>query len=426
MATSDPRTPRSGKASQLGTEVLLAYPGKANERDVLAGPSVHTTAIGETAPGAEAKAHLYFGDNLPLLRGLLASYANRVKLVYIDPPYASSGSYSTRSLDHAYDDTLHGSEYIEFLRQRLIVIRELLAPDGSIYLHLDDNMAFPMKLVMDEVFGQSNFRNFIVRKKCNPKNYTRNQFGNIADYILFYSKTSAYAFTRQFHAWQEDAAAREFTYSDQDGRRYKRVPLHAPGIRNGETGKPWRGVPPPPGKHWQYVPDTLEAMDRRGEIHWSKNGNPRRKIFLDNSAGIALQDIWLDVKDPHNQNIKVTGYPTEKNFALLERIILASSSPGDLVLDAFAGSGTTLDAALKHGRRCIGMDESPVALQAMLHRFVNGSAPMGDFVNQPMKKRNGQAELAFQSLVVHADTDQAATVAKQLQAILAPEEVHSS
>ncbi len=423
MATSDPRVPRSGKASQLGTDVVLAYAGKASEQDVLAGPSVSTHRIGETAPDADAKAHMYFGDNLPLMRGLLPSMAGKVKLVYIDPPYASSGSYSTRSLDHAYDDTLHGAEFIEFLRQRLILIRELLARDGSVYVHLDDNMAFPMKLVMDEVFGQSNFRNFIVRKKCNPKNYTRNQFGNIADYILFYSRSADYVFTRQFQAWQEEAADREYPYADPDGRRHKRVPLHAPGSRNGETGKEWRGMLPPPGKHWQYVPATLEAMDQRGEIHWSKNGNPRRKIYLENSSGIALQDIWLDVKDPHNQNIKVTGYPTEKNAELLERIILASSVPGDLVLDAFAGSGTTLYAALKLDRKCIGMDESAVALRAMLQRFVHGSSVMGDFVNQPMTKLSAQAEMVFQSLVLHTTAENAAAVRRELNRACAPNTV---
>jgi hypothetical protein len=128
-------------------------------------------------------------------------------------------------------------------------------------------------------------------------------------------------------------------------------------------------MPPPPGKHWQFPPSTLEEMNRRGEIFWSSNGNPRRKIYLDDSDGIPVQDIWLDFKDAHNQNIEITGYPTEKNMEMLEQIISASSEPGDLVLDCFAGSGTTLVAA------------------GNLGRF--GSRPMGDYVT---KKRAPAAE----------------------------------
>ena len=415
MATGTPRAPRNGNARQIGTDVVLHFPGKRPEADVINGPTLVTKPVGETAADATVKADFHFGDNLPIMRGLLASLRGKVKLVYVDPPYASSGNYATRSLHHAYEDGLHGAEFIAFLRERLILLRELLSEEGSIYVHLDDNMAFTIKVVMDEVFGQSNFRNFIVRKKCNPKNYTRNQFGNIADYILFYSRSSQYTFTRQFQSWQDETAAKEYSYSDEQGRRYKRVPIHAPGVRNGETGKVWRGLMPPPGKHWQYTPQTLEEMDARGEIHWSKNGNPRRKIYLDNSAGIALQDIWLDVKDPHNQNIKVTGYPTEKNAALLERIILASSAPDDIVLDAFVGSGTTMAAALKHGRRAIGIDESPVALKATLSRFVHGSAPMGDFVSAP---KPAQREFTFHSLVVHAEARLVHEAQHMLQGVL--------
>ena len=161
-----------------------------------------------------------------------------------------------------------------------------------------------------------------------------------------------------------------------------KVPIHAPGVRNGETGKPWRGKMPPPGKHWQYPPATLDEMDARGEIFWSKNGNPRRKVYLDEHPGVAVQDIWLDFRDAHNQNIKITGYPTEKNPNLLRRMIAASSNPGDLVLDCFAGSGTTLAVADEMGRNWIGVDNSMEALKTILHRFEHGVKPMGDFVRK--------------------------------------------
>jgi adenine-specific DNA-methyltransferase len=137
---------------------------------------------------------------------------------------------------------------------------------------------------------------------------------------------------------------------------------------------------PPPGKHWQYPPEVLEAMDARGEIYWSATGNPRRKVYFEHSKGIPVQDIWLEFKDAHNQNIKVTGYPTEKNPDLLKRIILASSNPNDLVLDAFAGSGTTLAMAEELGRQWIGIDNSPLAIATTLDRLAYGTTAMGDFV----------------------------------------------
>ena len=126
-------------------------------------------------------------------------------------------------------------------------------------------------------------------------------------------------------------------------------------------------------------------MDAKGEIFWSSNGNPRRKVYLDQSAGIPVQDIWMGFRDAHNQNIQITGYPTEKNYDLLKRIVEASSDPGDIVLDCFAGSGTTLVAADTLRRNWIGIDNSPEALRTMLHRFANGTDLMGDFVEKKRK-----------------------------------------
>ncbi|WP_042409029.1 DNA methyltransferase, partial [Corynebacterium jeddahense] len=139
------------------------------------------------------------------------------------------------------------------------------------------------------------------------------------------------------------------------------------------------GMLPPPGKHWQYTPERLDEMDAKGEIYWSPTGNPRRKIYLDSAPGVAMQNIWLEYKDAHNQNIKITGYPTEKNLDLLKTVIRASSDEGDLVLDAFAGSGTTLEASASLGRRWIGIDNSSLAIKTIEDRFELGSAKMGDF-----------------------------------------------
>ena len=237
-----------------------------------------------------------------------------------------------------------------------------------------------MKLIMDEVFGANNFRNMIVRKKCNPKNYTRKAYGNISDFILFYSKSDQYVWNRPTEPLSEQST-KEYHYMESEtGRRFMKVPLHAPGTRYGSTGGRWRGKLPPPGKHWQYPPQTLDEMDKRGEIFWSKNGNPRRKVYFDEHSGVGIQDIWLDFKDAHNQNIKITGYPTEKNPDLLRRIVQASSNPGDLVLDCYAGSGTTLAVADEMQRNWIGIDRSFEAISTILKRFESGLLPMGDYV----------------------------------------------
>ena len=206
---------------------------------------------------------------------------------------------------------------------------------------------------MDEIFGENNCRAFITRKKCSTKNYTKNTYGNISDYIMFYSKTDKYVWNRPFVPWEYDKMIEQYPCIDEHGRRYKKVPVHAPGVRNGETGKEWRGKLPPKGKHWQYSPDKLDELDAAGEIYWSPTGNPRRIVFCDPSKGIPIQDIWMDYRDSINQSQKTTGYPTEKNFDMLRMIVKASSNEGDMVMDCFAGSGTTLGAAFEAGRKWI-------------------------------------------------------------------------
>ncbi|WP_423223767.1 site-specific DNA-methyltransferase [Candidatus Amarolinea aalborgensis] len=392
MATAISKARQSSIAQQHairppeGGNVMLAYPGKLPTHDILLTPPSELIPLWPETGSQAATSHnrLYFGDNLPILASLLRDPTVRghVRLVYIDPPYATSGVFQSRNQVDAYADLLTGASYLEFVRQRLILLRELLADNGSIYVHLDDNMAFYVKVLMDEVFGVSNFRNWITRKKCNPKNYTRKTFGNVADFLLFYTKTDSYVWHRPLEGWTPERSAKEYQYvEERSGRRYKKVPIHAPGVRNGETGQVWRGMSPPPGKHWQYTPKTLEEMDARGEIYWSPTGNPRRKVYLDESDGVPVQDIWLDFRDAHNQNIEVTGYPTEKNPNLLSLIIEASSNPGDLVLDCFAGSGTTLAVASQLERRWIGIDNSREAIATTLRRFTTGSERMGDFVS---------------------------------------------
>lgn len=382
--------PKKGRARNNSPE--LNYDGKASTAEVLGIKPAEIRRIWKG--GRESENRLYFGENAVVLAGLMGDteVRGKVRLIYIDPPFSTQSSFYSRKQKHAYEDTRVGTEYIEFLRRRIILLRELLADDGSLYLHLDEKMVFHMKIVLDEIFGAGNYRNCIVRKKCNPKNYTRKRYGNIVDYILFYTKSANYLWKKPVEPWTKDRT-REYQYIEEGtGRRYMKVPIHAPGVRNGETGKTWRGMMPPPGKHWQYLPSKLDEMDARGEIYWSPNRNPRRKVYLDENPGVGVQDVWLDFRDAHNQNIRITGYPTEKNPDLLRRIIEASSAPGDIVLDCFCGSGTTLAVAHNLGRCWIGVDNSAEAIRTTLRRFLRGTERMGDFVSGRKGKDCGQVD----------------------------------
>jgi adenine-specific DNA-methyltransferase len=386
MATGTPRKPSHITPDTF--PVLLSYPGKKPPESIFKNSTPGNFERVAQSEG-DGRKRLYFGENLAALSRLAQDkdVCGKVRLVYIDPPFATQTVFHSRALAHAYEDVFECAEYLEFIRERLIFLHRIMADDGSIYVHLDAKMVFHVKLIMDEIFGLKNFRNCITRKKSNPKNYTRKQFGNVSDYLLFYSKSDRYVWNRQSEAWTEERA-REYQYVDTaSGRRYMKVPVHAPGVRNGETGKPWRGVMPPPGKHWQFTPATLDELDAKGEIYWSKNGNPRRKVYLDESPGVSVQDIWMDYRDAHNQMVHITGYPTEKNINLLRRIVEASSNPGDIVLDCFCGAGTALVAADILGRDWIGVDNSPEALRTMLQRFEHGTKPMGDFVGKQTPKR---------------------------------------
>lgn len=323
---------------------------------------------------------LFFGDNLKILRNLIdrKDLKGKIKLIYIDPPFSTNNIYrsgservstisSSKEDRIAYEDTYQGAEYIEFLRKRLILLREILADDGSIYLHIDEKIGHYVKIIMDEIFGKENFINHISRIKCNPKNFKRSAYGNIKDVILFYSKTDSYIWNDSKEDYTEDEINRLFRKIDNQGRRYTTNPIHAPGeTKNGPTGQPWKGLNPQKGRHWRYHPDRLTELDEKGLIEWSRNGNPRIIIYADEykKKKKKRQDIWL-FKDPPYPK-----YPTEKNEELIKMIIQASSNPSDIVLDSFAGSGTTLTAAEKLNRKWIGIDNSPVAIETTINRIL--------------------------------------------------------
>ena len=313
----------------------------------------------------------YAGDNLVGLR-LIAEMGIPVDLVYIDPPFATNNEFLID--DHrantisasgrpAYSDTVRGNDYLDALRQRLNALHDVMSPTGSIYVHIDVKMEHHVRLLLDDVFGPENFRNSITRIKCNPKNFDRFSYGNVKDTILFYSASPGQiTWHPQREPLSDNEVARLYPHTDSAGRRYTTTPLHAPGVTaNGPTGQPWRGMDPPPGRHWRYAPAKLDELDAAGLIAWSGAGNPRKIRYASEAAGKLPQDVWL-YKDPQRP-----AYPTQKNTNMLERIILTSSNPGDTVLDCYAGSGSTLLTAARLGRRFIGMDNAPAA-QGVIER----------------------------------------------------------
>ncbi len=352
--------------------MILDYKNKKTEEEILGISPCILKGCSKDTPNK-----LIQGDNLFVMKALLDTHnlKSKIDLVYIDPPFSTNQKFTigeqrvstisnSQSDSIAYNDNLVGAEFLEYLRERLILVRELMSDKASIYLHIDYKVGHYVKIIMDEVFGCKCFKNDIARIKCNPKNFMRKAYGNIKDMLLFYAKTPNNQWNEPKDEFTQDDIVRLFKKTTKAGRRYTTIPLHAPGeTQNGDTGREWRGIKPPKGRHWRSKPEALEKLDKAGLIEWSPSGVPRRIIFADEKDGKKKQDIW-EYKDPQYPR-----YPTEKNIDMIKCIISASSNPGDLVLDCFCGSGTTLAAAQALGRNWIGIDESEEAIKATKKRL---------------------------------------------------------
>lgn len=276
--------------------------------------------------------------------------------------------------------------YIAYMRERLNQCERVLKKTGSIYLHCDWHASHYLKQIMDELFGYDNFKNEIVWKRTHAHN-DPNQFGRIADKILFYTKTNDYTFNKEYAAYDESYVNDFFRYSDTRGR-YRLVVLTGPKISGGESDSEWRGYrPSQSGRSWSVprrivnklvgeakakempIIDRLDLLYKENYIVMSGNGIPSFKQYLSDMEGVPLQEIWTDIPPLSSQSKERLGYPTQKPVALMERIIKASSNTGGVVLDPFCGCGTTLVAAKKLGRQFIGIDISRVACDVMRPRL---------------------------------------------------------
>lgn len=315
--------------------------------------------------------------------------AGKVDLIYTDPPFATNGNFTitngrastisnSSKGEVAYTDKLLGMEFVNYIRERLLLMKELLSDRGSIYLHTDYKIGHYLKVMMDEVFGIENFRNDITRVKCNPKNFKRIGYGNVKDMVLFYTKGPNPIWNEPKEPYTEKDIERLYKKVDAKGRHYTTVPIHAPG--ESANPKKFKGMLPPAGRHWRTDVEILEQWDKDGLIEWSNSGNPRKIVYADTSEGKRVQDIWMDYKDP-----QYPIYPTEKNIDFIKLIIKTSSNKDSIVMDPFCGSGTTLAAANSLDRKWIGIDKSELAIDTTKKRMRIGEQslydPQVDFID---------------------------------------------
>lgn len=346
----------------------------------------------------EWRNRLIWGDNLHVLHSLADELAGQVDLIYIDPPFDSRQDYKVRIAvgddgdatdedlsklssvieEKAYRDTWgRGVEsYLDMLHRRLVVMRELLSDRGSLFLHLAPNVSHLARVLLDEIFGAANFRAEIIWKRTTAHSDTRD-FGGVHDVIACYSKNPAEnIWNSQFEPYSEEYVQKYYKFDDGDGRKYWRNSLTAAGTRRGSSGMPWRGFDPASsGQHWKYAAGTLDELDAAGRIYWPAGGRgfPQIKRYLDELKGMPVGDIWSDIGRINQVAHERLGYDTQKPETLLERIIKSSSDEGSIVLDCFAGSGTTPAVAERLGRRWIAVDIGRYAIHTTRKRLLDRS-----------------------------------------------------
>ena len=319
---------------------------------------------------------LIWGDNLLVMGSLLEKFAGKVDLVYMDPPFAIGADFGFRASigegaaevdkepsaieTKTYRDTWGRGydSYLEMLRPRLALIRDLLNANGTLYLHVGPTVSHYLRCMLEEVFGADRFVNEVIWRRAFAHNDPA-RCGQIHDTILVFQKGESRTWNTVHQAPSAGYLEQFFDqYDEKRKERYNRLPFDAP--RHGSGGNlvyEWKGVWPAANRTWAYVKEKMQEFERAGRIHYPKSGGmPRLKRYESEYEGTVLQDIWTDINKIHNQSRELLGYNTQKPEALLDRILRSSSNEGDLVADFFAGSGTTLAVAEKLGRRWIGCD----------------------------------------------------------------------
>jgi len=379
----------------------LYWPGKRMEVERVALPFqvVETVNVSratrEEAPlfaatrGQEAggwRNKLIWGENKYIMASLLdQGFAGKINLIYIDPPFATGADFSVRMKvgdeqwtkeasvieEKTYRDTWGKGldSYLQMIYDRLVLMRELLAEDGSIFVHVDPNIGPYMKLLLAEIFGSDRSVSDIVWRRI----YTHSDahgFGVIHDNIFWYAKSDSYTWKVQYVPYSREYVESHYTQVDTEGRRCQLISCSAKG-----AGPPRRFggkvLAPPPGTHWKWRQETIDHLVAEGKIVFTSGGTPRLKRYLDEAPGRVVHSIWTDVYPVNSQAIERVNYDTQKPEALVERVMRASSDEGDLVADFFCGSGTTGAVAEKLGRRWIMADLSRFAIQVTRKRLLD-------------------------------------------------------
>ena len=338
---------------------------------------------------------LIWGDNKLILSSLKAGALRRqiedaggLKLIYIDPPFDVGADFSTdieiggetfhkepNLLEQiAYRDTWgRGADsFIAMIYERLILMRDLMHPEGSIYVHCDWRVTAYIRMAMGEVFGDHFFRNELIWKRTSAHSSAK-RFGPVHDTIMFYVKSDSQVWNQVSQPYDQAYVDQRFARTDPDGRAWKDSDLTGSGIRQGQTGEPWRGFnPTEKRRHWAYVPAELDALDAQGLIYWpnKEGGWPRLKQYQSAMDGIPVQDVITDIFPINAMAGERLAYPTQKPEALLERILNASSNEGDLVADFFCGSGTTAAVPEKLGRKWIATDLGKFGIHTTRKRLI--------------------------------------------------------
>ncbi|CAN1543260.1 site-specific DNA-methyltransferase [Limnohabitans sp. B9-3] len=366
------------------------------------------------APEAPWANRLIYGDNLLAMAALLAGDENtpslrgKVDLIYIDPPFDSKADYRTKVTlpgmeieqkptvieQFAYSDTWSDgtASYLAMITPRLILMRELLADTGSIYVHLDWHVGHYVKLVLDEVFGKDNFTNEIIWKRSEAHS-DASAFGAVHDVIFFYKKTRNNIWNRQYTPYTSEYIERQFKYIEQEsGRRYRSADLSASGLSGGGYIYEWNGIT----RSWRCPIQTMERYKSEGRLDYTGKGLVRYKYYLDEMPGLAIQSVWTDIGKIHHLADERISYQTQKPEELLERIVRSSSNEGSLVADFNGGSGTTAAVAEKLGRRWITTDLGKPACMIMRKRLIDQEAKpflyqaIGDYQVEAAKAHLGR------------------------------------
>jgi len=324
---------------------------------------------------------IYEGDNLEIMSRFKSK---SIDLIYADPPFFTNKQFEIIWHDgaekRAFEDRWKGGieHYISWMEPRLEACHRLLKSTGSFFIHCDYHASAHLRMLLDRIFGENNFRNEIIWKRKTGRGETQHkskQFGVCVDYLLFYTKTRKSKFNTQFIPLEEapksyrEYVEKFFRFTDEKGRIYRIADLSSPSPRPNLMYE-YKGYKPPP-KGWAISREKMEKWDKEGRLHFpkKKSGRIQRRRFLDELRGFPVQNLWDDIQMVSSQSGERLGYPTQKPVALLERIIKTATDEGDIVLDPFCGCGTTLVAAQKLGRKWIGIDISPTACKLMRKRM---------------------------------------------------------